>query len=1181
MNLKTTYLGGSDPFEGDLLIWLRSLPEGASITQAIVTLTIPARIPAESNFIETFAFDNPSGRELAANDWGVFCTPTPSSSVEVDFHARRMLSGVTGSGGSPAPNAPKMQVDMGGGAYIAIAKDGTFWVPNSNKDELQVDLSSPNGKEVPLPGLIVNRFKLKGADSDQIKITKVSIRSVPTNVSLRLGDMPPFWTFIGEMATPKTSVDFAAVLNAFLAGAEVKDGFYALPLIVHSDAISRLDITISIDYKIQQSVLPSYLPEATLPYGYSSLPGLDDALTTVKLPRGAIPVPGTGGKIQGTFDSSRVVVGSIGESVTTDLVEISPDRTLAQPIQVDQETPVSRIDLPLGNTETGLTGLNLALQDDADGKPSGTVLISADISVERPVPGGSAWGSAKLPSEFRILAAKRYWLMIQSVSGKAYWETRRSDAGAISLQGSSDGGLYWRTAATKAGQGPLQAIFRLRYTPAKYSIPVQLQIGKEPGAVRVGFNKFAPLGRVDFGIDFSTELGNYLAGPAGKSPCGVGDLIINGNFELPQYDDATIKLFGPANLGIQKPSILSSVDLRRGVDLSVQRFIRLSINGNKPVKIDCAGSVPARTRLEEVVSAINKAMGQDVASNGDNILTIFSTSGTSGTVELFPWCSMRIDSWQIISGRIMRLNGNGSIFAELVSPFSLLGNLDQICADGVQPSEDLQEPTVISQDIAVSGGCSYLFSFQFSTNPQYWLRTTLVTLAMEVKETTLVQPSWEVQWLDANNQLINSQTSEISFTRVFQYEIRLTAPTGSVKAAVRFIQPPAGILLINDVSFKPTQESLDNGSFLRWDVLVGAQEDHPLPSAWVTSGWVDPGPTKIGQTGIVLRGDGPEDAVLIQTAGVAPGKRYILTIDVWPDMGVWPDIGNWPEPFKGAELKPIGERARAELRWLNNGTAVGNPVILPLDGRDFPEHPWTGGAPDGANQAKVRLVQPKGLSHLVVESVSLEESDIISVPLIFLSETPGELTVSNLNLVYDPPKPSKPIRPVSGTGGIQANTISAKAPAVKAEAPSFESTTRPAERLERTSNLAGHSIEIIAGVSKHLSTILGDLPVSIEAIGDLAALDTSMVTGTALDKVLEVKAAAEIALDSISESNFFTSLADQPLDGLLMIPPADLANKAGQPLERAEQFQKDLRALRLILKKDAFQNLHLSDLLSG
>jgi hypothetical protein len=80
-------------------------------------------------------------------------------------------------------------------------------------------------------------------------------------------------------------------------------------------------------------------------------------------------------------------------------------------------------------------------------------------------------------------------------------------------------------------------------------------------------------------------------------------------------------------------------------------------------------------------------------------------------------------------------------------------------------------------------------------------------------------------------------------------------------------------------------------------------------------------------------------------------------------------------------------------------------IIIPLDEQDFSPHTWVRNAPEGATSVEIRLIQPKGKGDLLVESVSLSRADVVSVPLILLSEAPGELTVSDLRVAYDLPEP--------------------------------------------------------------------------------------------------------------------------------------------------------------------------------
>ena len=78
---------------------------------------------------------------------------------------------------------------------------------------------------------------------------------------MRVGDLPPFFTHVGEMTLPETTPDFAAVLQAALTTARVENGFYDLPITVHSDSIARLNIDLEVEVLAQQEVLPKAVPE--------------------------------------------------------------------------------------------------------------------------------------------------------------------------------------------------------------------------------------------------------------------------------------------------------------------------------------------------------------------------------------------------------------------------------------------------------------------------------------------------------------------------------------------------------------------------------------------------------------------------------------------------------------------------------------------------------------------------------------------------------------------------------------------------------------------------------------------------------------------------------------------------------------------------------------------------------
>jgi hypothetical protein len=1272
MKLSSTYYGGNDPFEGDRKIWLRGLPAGARVMRATVTLK-PAAPTDGTRFTESIFFD-----ENGVGNWGAMRSPAALGATfqaVAELHARRTVVSVVASG----DRSVTVQVNMGG-TWVGLADDGTILIPEKQPLILNLPVTPSTGllDATPLPPVTVDKIQLTAVDSEfvvdsegRVSLHGLNISSIPANISLRLDEKPPFWMHLGELAAAQTSPDFAPILNAFLATAQVEGGFYAIPVVVHSDAIARLDVDLTIEYMIEQPILPSYLPEVTLPYGYSSLPGVAEDILTVKLPRNARPVSASGRAVQGTFDATRVVWGKIGESGATTKVAISSDRTLAQPIMLDVETPASFIDLPLASTEPGLAGLNLALQSDADGTPSGEVLISAEVAVEKPVPGDSAWGSAALPSEFRFLPKTRYWLVLQILSGKdrAFWNAS-VDQSAPALLASSDGGFSWRPAFTDKGEQPLQALFRLRHTPEHFTVPVQLQIGRGFEARRVKFDQFAPLGRVEFDMDFTAELDKYLASPAAASPCGKGSLLANGSFDLPHHTDATRKLFGiDAGGGYPALFIESKEELDRGIDLSEERFITLSACAKEKTQIDCAGRNPARTWPIEVKEAI----GNDLCAVRERgILKL------SGKPVLYPWLRMEEpQGWQgqdEAGGSIQRLKVPTVFDADWVDSTLINPRPERVVVVLVTAKKE-GEPVTLSQRVSVKGGCVYILGIQFlnsihtarlyemfsyidfgeDIHEKYypeevfswdkipgedsekltkflagkfgigWVNNAsieqndtgkaIIVSASETGESLSLKlnderteaileingvqidkfiakivinelriydirypsnpPSWEVHWLDSQGEIIRADSRTLSQNHqdlpdidgLIRRETRLFAPQAATQAELRFIQPPQGFVLLDDASFTPTSEALSNGRFQQWEVEAGQPETNIekifSPTGWERLGGVLEQFHPAGEAAyLILRGNGPDDSILAQRVEAKAGERLKLIVIARPEAPSASDV----------EAEHIERRARLELRWLADGTAKGEPAILPLDGRNFATHSWAGETPAGINGAEIRLIQPHGQGNLLVESVSLQYSELVPVPLLFLSEAPGELTVSDLRVDYDLHEAPQPLSPSSRqivSRGRMSGSV-------------WERERVPLASAAPVSPLADLEIRAINRISEHVANTLEGMTPPIITVFQLAALDPETeIQGLSLsrDRRLILKAAAETILSLNFQAKPFSGFPNESLDALLALTPAKLAEKACQPIELAMQLQRSLRSLKLLLKNDAFRGLQLSDLM--
>lgn len=1142
MRLQECFAGQNAPFEGDLVLWLRSLPEGARITQATVTLA-----PVGGG-VYPVTFD-----DAGTGDWGATREP-PTAGTQpwavADFHARRSLNAVRAAC-NPA-GAASVQIDVGG-VWLGLAADGTPLAPD--KPPLRLSLSTTAG-EIALPPLSGEKLKLtaiteNGAVDSTKKLTLsgITLRSTPTNVSARVGALPPFWTHVGALTGPTTSPDFAAMLNAFLQSAAAENGFYALPFTFHSDTIAALSITVTLDYALETAILPAHLPEATLTYDLSTdVAGDQAALLQVRVPRGA-RIAKAAGSVRGSFEGSRLALGAPGVLSKVGALPVTAAQSLAQPFEVPEALAASSIDLPL--ICAAAATLQLALQSDADGKPSGDVLLRAEMRLESTPPGDTGWRNVKLPTPYHFLPGRRYWLVLQSLNGEAAWALGREVGAAPGPHRSTDGGFSWR--AVNGGA----AIFRLRHTPQHFTVPVQLHVGAEPDTQIVRFDAFAPLGRVEFGVDFGAALDAVLRGPAMASPCGAGNLLANPDFALPPPDDASWRLFGfgaryvaPAYTAYSA-QLNGEVPLEEWLDLSVARTITLALDGGEPVCITCAGLEPARTHRDEVIAAINRAMKAPVASYEDiegqpgakRLIIRSQTEGPSSSVHLYPWCRRGLpQGWQGDPDRLLRRSDGQRVRTVIIAPSTAAQSSKggagpampthasttpewlRICFPTVTEAASMPATATpfLAQRVAVNAGCTY--ALRLTVAPQ------------GVKE-TLTPARWRVLWFDAGGRQLSAEQETLTLQREQEREMTLatlvTAPSDAVQAEIRLEQPAPGLLEVMQVTFTPTRERLINGVF-------------PPQMLQAPFGWEE------RRT--------PEAMIFVQRAAISGGATYTLRFQT---------ASEGPVQENGA--LPEAQRTRLELRWLSGEVAVGASVSFPLEARDFPTRAWRGEAPPQATHAEIRWVKPQGATLIALKWVSLKQEDSVVVPLQFFSEAPGALTVSDFRVTYEPPPLLEP---------TAEPTVTLLAPPAQALYAQFVAAPpQPLMFVKSSTALGQQPVESIAGVGSAVGAVLTE--VGVKTIAELARIERlPELDSRAAERLLEVKATAELVESLRLDAKTYAVFADAPLEALLFAAPEALAAKVSLPLSEITHLLRELRALRLLLKNETFRQLRLGDLMA-
>ncbi|HET9179983.1 MAG TPA: carboxypeptidase regulatory-like domain-containing protein [Terriglobia bacterium] len=523
MKLTDSYDGSGAPFEGDQTLVWASLPAGARVSKARLTLT-PAAPDGGELFREEIRFTGASG------DWGATKTNGLVNSqpyVEVDFHKRRTLVAVIGA--DAVLNNASLQIDMGG-VSVEINDKGAIKTPtDANPFKLPGDGT--------LPGLTVSKFRLiAGAAGSSADIAGVVVRSIPANISARLGKMAPFWSRVGDLTAPDQSPDFSDLLQVFLNNAGIQNGFYRVPLVVHSDVVARLQATLEVEYLQQASVLPEGVKEVVLPFDFGSLPKTRPDVLQVSLPPNARVTPATSAKVLGAFHESRVVFGPTGEVTPAGAVSIKPTDSQAQIFALEAVASATSVDILIMAEPPGVR-LAVDVRADFDGKPDATSFLGNRVELTIPSRPDKqpAWVNVPLTGDIHFQAkdTAKYWLVLQTLQGEAAWSVQPASDGKPIMQHTQDGGLSWRETPAPPSASPPSGFFRLREIPDEFQMPVDLQVGAGRKAQRVKLDRFQPLGRVDFTLaipEVAAGFNAFLAG-ASSGGCAEAEHLVNGSFE--------------------------------------------------------------------------------------------------------------------------------------------------------------------------------------------------------------------------------------------------------------------------------------------------------------------------------------------------------------------------------------------------------------------------------------------------------------------------------------------------------------------------------------------------------------------------------------------------------------------------------------------------------------------------
>jgi len=510
VRLTDSYNGAADPFEGERTIVWSSLPQDAVVTQATLTVE-PLLPPGQSTFIETLRLGS------KASAFGATLTAVTSpASVEVDFHARRRGYSFTG-----ITSADALAVDIGGGVFLAVAGDGT--VP-------AISDSTYHAVDANLPGITTARLRFPGAQAPNPNAVSINVATQPSNLTLRFGKLPPFWSKVGEIAVATTTPDITDAIQRAMSQAPLVNGYFSIPLIIHSDTLGRVGVELDVTYVGSAPVLAPGLREVVLPYDYATVAKTDSSALQATLPSGArVLSPQTSLQVRGAFEQSRVVVGPTGNTTTTDTIECSATQVLAQPLVPGTDLDLTSVDVFVA-ADGPAARLSLDIRSDMDGKPSQTSLLAKapSFDVSGSASGALQWVTVPIAPKIRINGGgKKYWLVLQALDGKALFGIDPESERSRMTQRSTDCGFSWRIAAPTAS-----VLIRLRTVPDRFQMPIDFVAGSGPNQQRISLQAYNAQGKIDTVLDrpeIAAAVDSYVS-QAATPACARGERLQNPNF---------------------------------------------------------------------------------------------------------------------------------------------------------------------------------------------------------------------------------------------------------------------------------------------------------------------------------------------------------------------------------------------------------------------------------------------------------------------------------------------------------------------------------------------------------------------------------------------------------------------------------------------------------------------------
>jgi hypothetical protein len=187
--------------------------------------------------------------------------------------------------------------------------------------------------------------------------------------------------------------------------------------------------------------------------------------------------------------------------------------------------------------------------------------------------------------------------------------------------------------------------------------------------------------------------------------------------------------FTDENFVDQPASLIATQDISRGINLSSKYLLKISIDGGDPIEINIKGAIPARTRLDEIITKINLTVGFTFAYSAYNdavLMFISRTSGISSSIRILETSIPSANACEFVLG-IQTINLPVLVpeYPWIYSlPYSGVASVPEL-RDAVR-DESLTTTLVEGSDYILDSNKN--LAFKTEPLPKMWAKKTLIDL---------------------------------------------------------------------------------------------------------------------------------------------------------------------------------------------------------------------------------------------------------------------------------------------------------------------------------------------------------------------------------------------------------------------------------------------------------------------